>query len=195
MNLFNMGRYHALVDYAHNPAGYEAIGSFVKNWPGPSIGVVGTPGDRRDEDFVALGQLSADIFDQVIIKEDEDRRGRSPGAVAALIERGISQATLEQLAGDFSYRIELDETSAINYALDNAPGDGLVVILPESVGQAISLISAKGPVSEGFTPASSSRSALQVPQSASTAEPSEELDNTHAKEFQLFNGATASSLL
>ncbi len=195
MNLFNMGRYHALVDYAHNPAGYEAIGSFVKNWPGPSIGVVGAPGDRRDEDFVALGQLSADIFDQVVIKEDEDRRGRAPGAVAALIERGISQATPEQLAGDFSYHIELDETSAVNYALDNAPEDSLVVILPESVSQAISLISAKGPVSEGFTPTSSSRSALQTSQSASADEPSEESNNAHVKEFQLFNSATASSVL
>ena len=41
MNLFDMGRYHALVDYAHNPAGYEAVGSFVKNWPGSAIGVIG----------------------------------------------------------------------------------------------------------------------------------------------------------
>ena len=29
MNLFDLGRYHALVDYAHNPAGYVAVGSFV----------------------------------------------------------------------------------------------------------------------------------------------------------------------
>ncbi|MGI8934077.1 MAG: cyanophycin synthetase, partial [Phormidesmis sp.] len=66
MNLFNLGRCHALVDYAHNPAGYEAVGSFVKNWPGPSMGVVGGPGDRRDEDFVALGKLSAEIFDHIV---------------------------------------------------------------------------------------------------------------------------------
>lgn len=195
MNLFNMGRYHALVDYAHNPAGYEAIGSFVKNWPGPSIGVVGAPGDRRDEDFVELGQLSAEIFDQVVIKEDHDRRGRSPGAVAALIERGISHADQNQLASDFSYRIELDEASAVSYALDNAPDDGLVVILPESVSQAISLISTKGPVSEGFTPANSSRSTPRSSQSASDGGGlSEDLNNTRSKELQLFNGATASSL-
>jgi cyanophycin synthetase len=29
MNLFNLGHYHALVDYAHNAASYEALGGFV----------------------------------------------------------------------------------------------------------------------------------------------------------------------
>ena len=201
MNLFNMGHYHALVDYAHNPAGYEAIGSFVKNWPGPSIGVVGAPGDRRDEDFVELGQLSVGIFDQVIIKEDEDRRGRSPGEVAALIKQGILDADGSQRSADFSYRIELNEAKAVNYALDNAPNKGLVVILPESVSRAISLISAKGPVSEGFTSAGSPKSTLRSPQSGSAdkadnadKEPSEAGNDTRKKELQLFNGATASSL-
>jgi len=152
MNLFNMGSYHALVDYAHNPAGYEAVGSFVKNWPGPSIGVVGAPGDRRDEDLVALGELCSDIFDQVVVKEDVDRRGRAPGEVANLIVKGIHQAAAAS-GQQLPYTIELDESKALSWALDNAPDNGLVVILPESVSKAISLISAKGPVSEGFSPA------------------------------------------
>jgi cyanophycin synthetase len=42
MNLFDLGDYHALVDYAHNAASYEALGGFVRNWPGQRIGVVGT---------------------------------------------------------------------------------------------------------------------------------------------------------
>ncbi|EDX84047.1 cyanophycin synthetase [Synechococcus sp. PCC 7335] len=195
MNLFDMGNYHALVDYAHNPAGYAAIGSFVKNWPGPAIGVVGAPGDRRDEDLIELGQLSVDIFDQVIIKEDKDRRGRSPGAVAALIEQGILQTDESQRSTDFSYHIELDESEAVNHALDSAPDNCLVVILPESISRAISLISAKGPVSEGFSPANSSGPILKSDSDTSGAEPAEDLDNTSRKELQLFNGATASSIL
>ena len=47
--------------------------------------------------------------------------------------------------------IQLDEAEAIQWALDNAQDNGLVVILPESVSQAISLISSRGPVSEGFS--------------------------------------------
>ena len=170
MNLFDMGNYHVLVDYAHNPAGYEAVGSFVKNWPGPSIGVVGTPGDRRDQDMVALGELCAGSFDQVVIKEDADTRGRASGEVAALIVKGI--AKVEAASGEtFSYEIELDEAKAINWALDNVPDNGLVVVLPESVSEAISLISAKGPVSEGFSPAADESTSAETSVGASHRSP------------------------
>ncbi|MFN6300539.1 MAG: cyanophycin synthetase, partial [Microcystis sp.] len=43
MNLFDLGHHHALIDYAHNPAGYEAVGGFVGNWSGEKVGVVGGP--------------------------------------------------------------------------------------------------------------------------------------------------------
>ena len=150
MNMFNMGSYHALVDYAHNPASYEALGGFVRNWPGKRIGVIGGPGDRRDEDFVSLGELAADIFDEIIIKEDDDTRGRPRGNAAELIHQGVEQF-LNQ-GKDFESRVIyesiLDETSAINMALDRAPFDSLVVILPESVGRAIGLIEARNPVKD-----------------------------------------------
>ncbi len=144
MNLFNLGNYHALVDYAHNPHSYEALGSFVRNWTtGQRIGVVGGPGDRRDEDFVMLGKLAADIFDRVIIKEDDDTRGRQRGSAAELILKGI-----KQVKPNFTYETVLDETQAINKALDGAPDNSLVVILPESVSRAIQLIRARGVVKE-----------------------------------------------
>jgi len=143
MNLFNLGSYHALVDYAHNPHSYEALGGFVCNWPGEHIGVVGGPGDRRDEDFITLGKLAAEMFDRIIIKEDDDTRGRPRGSGAELITKGIMQAK-----PDCRYEVILDETEAINKALDSAPGGGLVVILPESVNRAISLIEARDPITE-----------------------------------------------
>ncbi|RAM51699.1 MAG: cyanophycin synthetase [Hapalosiphonaceae cyanobacterium JJU2] len=144
MNLFNLGNFHALVDYAHNPHSYEALGSFVRNWTnGDRIGVIGGPGDRRDQDFVALGKLSAEIFDYVIIKEDDDTRGRARGSAAELIIQGIKQVN-----PDYEYEAILDETQAINKALDIAPENSLVVILPESVNRAIKLIKARGVVKE-----------------------------------------------
>ncbi|MEA5574416.1 cyanophycin synthetase [Calothrix sp. UHCC 0171] len=144
MNLFNLGNYHALVDYAHNPHSYEALGSFVRNWnSGQRIGVVGGPGDRRDEDFVTLGKLAADIFDKIIVKEDDDTRGRARGSGAELISKGI-----KQVKPDLAYETVLDETQAINKALDSAPDNSLVVILPESINRAIKLIKARGVVKE-----------------------------------------------
>jgi cyanophycin synthetase len=141
MNLFNLGKYHALVDYAHNAASYEALGGFVKNWPGRRIGVVGGPGDRRDDDFITLGKLAAQMFDELIIKEDDDTRGRPRGDAAKWITRGV-----EEVANQVSYRTILDETEAIETALDEAPEGGLVVILPESVTRSINLINARNPL-------------------------------------------------
>jgi cyanophycin synthetase len=140
MNLVNLGKFHALVDYAHNPHSYEALGGFVKNWPGERIGVIGGPGDRRDEDFVTLGKLSAQMFDRIIVKEDDDTRGRSRGDAARLICEGI-----QQVKPDIRCETILDEITAIETALNAASLNGLVVILPESVTRAISLIDARRP--------------------------------------------------
>jgi cyanophycin synthetase len=144
MNLFNLGNYHALVDYAHNPASYEALGGFVRNWTGGQrIGVIGGPGDRRDQDFVTLGKLAAEIFDYIIIKEDDDTRGRQRGSAAELITQGIKQVNANS-----TYETILQEAEAIKKGLDIAPDNSLVVILPESVSRAIKLIKDRGTVKE-----------------------------------------------
>mgnify|MGYP000064103081 CR=1 FL=1 len=145
MNLFNLGRYHALVDYAHNPAGYAAVGSFVKNWPGHAIGVVGGPGDRRDEDLMELGKLSATFFDRIIVKEDDDTRGRPWGDAAEFIVQGIEQANTATNAV-VPHSIMLNEAEAIEWALDNAPDNALVTIFPDDVSRAIALIMSRNPV-------------------------------------------------
>ncbi len=157
MNLFNLGNYHALVDYAHNPASYEALGAFVRNWTtGKRIGVVGGPGDRRDEDFVTLGKLSAQIFDRIIVKEDDDTRGRIRGSAADLISQGI-----EEVNPDCDYEVILDETEAVNKGLDVAGDNSLVVILPESVNRAIQLIKARGVVTEEITQQSTTSTTVE----------------------------------
>ena len=142
MNLFNLGTFHALIDYAHNPHSYEALGGFVKNWTtGERIGVIGGPGDRRDQDFVSLGTLSAQIFDRIIVKEDDDTRGRERGEVAKWIYQSV-----EQTRPDLRCEMIFDEETAIQAALDSATPGSLVVILPESVNRAIQLIEARNPV-------------------------------------------------
>ena len=145
MNLFNLGDYHALVDYAHNPAGYEAVGAFVKNWQGKRIGVVGGPGDRRDEDLLLLGKIAADVFDEILVKEDDDKRGRRDGEAAELIVAGIREQN-----PDCQYEVILDERQALNQALDNAPNESLVVIFPESVTRAIAIIEERNPEEGNF---------------------------------------------
>jgi cyanophycin synthetase len=159
MNLFDLGRFNALVDYAHNAHSYEALAGFVQNWPGERIGVVGGPGDRRDEDFITLGRLSAAMFDRILIKEDDDTRGRPRGEAAQFIQTGIAQ-----IKPDAHVEVLLDETAAIGSALDSASLNSLVVILPESVNRAIALIEARRPI-----PESSASLAAPVPGSPAIA--------------------------
>ncbi len=171
MNLFNLGRYHALVDYAHNPAGYAAVGSFVNNWVGQKIGVVGGPGDRRDDDLRELGRLSATFFDRIIIKEDEDLRGRAWGDAAELISQGIQQVTGSS-NNPVTYEIILNEANAIESALDNAPEHALVAIFPDNVSRAIELIMSRNPIGDRTSTDFSAPSADNLP----TFEDNESID-------------------
>jgi cyanophycin synthetase len=168
MNLFDLGRFHALVDYAHNPHSYEALAGFVRNWPGECIGVVGGPGDRRDEDFVTLGRLSAGMFDRVVVKEDDDNRGRPRGDAAKWIVEGLQQAN-----PDCRFEVILDETTAIETALDTAPLNSLVVILPESVSRSIQLIEARNPAPTADTEAPTLPVTPVLTEPASPSEPVE----------------------
>ncbi len=152
MNLFDLGRYHALVDYAHNPAGYAAVGSFVSTWNGPKIGVIGGAGDRRDEDLIELGSLAATFFDQIIVKEDEDLRDRAWGEAADLISQGIEGVIAASAQLNVNHTIVLNEVEAIERALDNAPEHALVVILPEKIDRAIELIMARNPIADRVEP-------------------------------------------
>ncbi len=138
MNLFDLGKYHALVDYAHNPAGFKAIADFIQKWEGEAIGVIGAPGDRRDEDIVELGQLAAGMFSRIFIKEDKDLRGRKPRVVADLLRQGV-----EEVNSNIPCITILDEAEALTAALDSAPQSGLVVVFPDKVDAAIAIIEAR----------------------------------------------------
>jgi cyanophycin synthetase len=136
MNLIELGKFHVLIDYAHNPAGYQAIGEFIRQWSeGERIGVIGGPGNRRDQDLKELGRLATQMFDWVIIKEDDDTRDRPRGEAAGLIREGICQEKPQ-----FKYEEIWDETEAIQTALAEASEGSLVVIFPESVKRAIALL-------------------------------------------------------
>ena len=48
---------------------------------GRRIGVIAAPGDRRDEDILDLARAAAPAFDLILLREDDDLRGRQPGEV------------------------------------------------------------------------------------------------------------------
>jgi cyanophycin synthetase len=84
----------------------------------------------------------------VIIKEDEDLRDRPWGEAADLISQGIDRAVAVSEQLTVKYTIVLNEVEAIERALNNAPDNALVVILPEKIGRAIELIMARNPITD-----------------------------------------------
>jgi cyanophycin synthetase len=145
LNMFELDGYRVVVDYAHNPPAMEALGAFVDQLSLPSaggarapvtgrrIGVVATAGDRRDDDIVDLGRVAARYFDEIIVREDANNRGRPRGETAALIERGIAEAGKERRT--MAVRTILDELDATRSALDTAATGDLVVVCVDHANQ------------------------------------------------------------
>ena len=90
MNLFQFPTFEVLVDYAHNAAGLLAVGEFLKKTEAnKKIGIIAGIGDRRDEDTIELGKIAAQLFDEIIIRQDKDLRGKSGDEINNLLKEGI----------------------------------------------------------------------------------------------------------
>jgi cyanophycin synthetase len=145
MNMLRIGEVRVLVDYAHNPAAVGGLMEMVAAIPARRrIGVVAAPGDRRDEDIRGVGALCA-ALDRVIVKEDDDRRGRRPGEVAELVAEGMRGAGMR----DEQIEIVPTEREAVECALAAVETGDLLVILADDVpgvlDQLRPLVSGAGP--------------------------------------------------
>ncbi|HSK75946.1 MAG TPA: cyanophycin synthetase, partial [Thermoanaerobaculia bacterium] len=97
LNFYNEHPFRVLLDYAHNAHSMEAVARTVLELAvhGRRVGVIASPGDRRDEDILALAKAAAPAFDLVLIREDDDLRGRQPGEVGALLRQGLLDAGVQ----------------------------------------------------------------------------------------------------
>jgi cyanophycin synthetase len=127
LNEFSFHHCKVMVDYAHNTHGIKALGEFIRNYPAsPRIGIITAVGDRRNEDIISFGESAAEIFDEIIIRYDEDLRGRTELEIGSLLRSGILQK-------DPSKKIHhsANEIEAVEFALKMAPHNSLVVLLVE----------------------------------------------------------------
>ncbi|MGH2380151.1 MAG: glutamate ligase domain-containing protein, partial [Candidatus Limnocylindria bacterium] len=146
LNMFELDGYRVVVDYAHHPPAVRALGDFVDRLTQPSaggarppvtgrrIGVIATAGDRRDDDIVELGQVAAAYFDEIIVREDANNRGRPRGQTAELIVQGIGQANADASRVGPIVTI-LDELEATRHALDIARDGDVVVVCVDHANQ------------------------------------------------------------
>ena len=127
MNFYYEHPFRVLLDYAHNAHGMASMAQMVRELTvhGRRIGVISAPGDRRDEDILDLARAAAPGFDLILLREDDNRRGRQPGEVGALLRRGLLDAGFP--ADRISEQV-YDEEEAVQRGLETAqPGDLLVI--------------------------------------------------------------------
>ncbi len=137
LNLIEMGSFTVLIDFAHNPAGMEALQRFISKFPNKiKTGVIGGTGDRRDDDLLLYGRIAAQMFNNIIVREDDDLRGRAPGDSKRLVIEGIKSVGPDIPVREFSSAPE-----AINYALNHARKGELVVVLADNVSRSVELVS------------------------------------------------------
>jgi cyanophycin synthetase len=116
-----------VLDYGHNPDGFVKVGQWLCRLPHRRlIGVVGVPGDRADAVIHRSAEVLAGIFDQFVVKEDRDLRGRAPGEVAQMMAQRLAE-----MAPGKRLDLRLDEEDALRYALGRAESGDIVVMFYE----------------------------------------------------------------
>jgi cyanophycin synthetase len=158
LNLLEIGGVKVVIDYCHNVDGMRQLADFVERMvsepevrgprgkatvartngsrprTGRAIGVIGIPGDRRDEDQHDYGAIAAGAFDEIYVREDRNLRGREPGETAANVIAGVKAARANGARTAKAEKI-LDEMAAVRTALRRAaPGDLVVMCVDDAVG-------------------------------------------------------------
>jgi cyanophycin synthetase len=154
LNLLDVGGVRVVIDYCHNVDGMRQLADFVDRMMaepqgragrigaggrsngrvGRAIGVIGIPGDRRDDDQREYGAIAARAFEELIVREDKNLRGRTAGVTASNVVEGIRAARAD--GGARAARTEkiLEELPAVRMALRRAsPGDLVVMCVDDAV--------------------------------------------------------------
>jgi cyanophycin synthetase len=126
MNVFDEHPFEVIFDYGHNAHAVGVMADLAQRLDvqGRRIIVLSAPGDRRDEDVVAIAETVAGKFDHYICRRDDSLRGRDgdeiPGMLAKVLRaRGIADAAISIIP---------DEQKAIDAALHmGAQGDLLLI--------------------------------------------------------------------
>jgi cyanophycin synthetase len=132
LNVFRLDGRVVVVDYAHNEQGLEMLLGFARRMAGDSgrvATVIGTAGDRTDEQLRGLGVIAAELADRVYLKETSRYlRGREPGDVTGMMLVGVlGSSHPDRLVGSFD-----GELDAFLSALgDSSDGDVIAIMCLE----------------------------------------------------------------
>ncbi|MEI7843651.1 MAG: cyanophycin synthetase [Gallionellaceae bacterium] len=135
-NFFDYKGATVIADYGHNPDAMNALVPALESIKANKrILVISGAGDRRDVDIIRQTEILGDVFDEIILYQDQCQRGRKDGEVLSLLRQGLINAkrvkSIDEITGEF---IATDTALArLN------PGD-LCLILIDQVDEALAHI-------------------------------------------------------
>jgi cyanophycin synthetase len=138
-NLFSYRGATLIADYGHNPDAIQALMQAIEGIPAKRrIVVISGAGDRRDADLRMQTQILGDVFDEVILYQDDCQRGRADGEVLALLRDGLARARrttqTEEIHG---------ELLAIDTALARLRTGDLCLVLIDQIEASLAHITAR----------------------------------------------------
>jgi cyanophycin synthetase len=133
LNVFDDHPFKVILDYGHNPAAVRAMADLVGRLgvEGRRICVLAGPGDRRDEDLREMARIAAGAFDYIILRRDDELRGRGPEDVPRIMAAELAAVGYPAA----QVRIVPAEPDAIDAGLNMARRGDLLLIFGDKVSR------------------------------------------------------------
>ncbi|AII53018.1 cyanophycin synthetase [Hymenobacter sp. APR13] len=129
MNVYRFPTFEVIVDYAHNTHGIEKFAQFLDATEAThKVGVISGLGDRRDEDTLGFARIAGRIFDEIVLRQDRDLRGKTAEQLKEIMERGLRLDT-----PDLPITYIENEMDAIDHVLATAKPGSVVVMFTENI--------------------------------------------------------------
>ena len=136
LNLFEFENFSILLDYAHNPAGMRALKTFTDELDATvKVGIIAGIGDRRKEDNNEMGSIAAEMFDEIIIRQDKRLRGKTEEELIKMLSDGIKMKDPNKKT-----TIIPSEKEAITFAVKNAVKGSLIILCSDVIPDALDLV-------------------------------------------------------
>lgn len=136
LNLFKFNDFSILLDYAHNAAGMRALQKFIDELDATvKVGIIAGIGDRRVEDNNEMGSIAAEMFDEIIIRQDKRLRGKTEEELIKMLNDGIKMKDPNKKT-----TIIPSESEAIKYAVKNAVKGSLIILCSDVIPDALDLV-------------------------------------------------------
>ena len=133
MNIFKFKEFQIMVDFAHNPDGFNGIKDFLKTVESTEhVGVFSGTGDRRDEDIKETARIAAMMFDKIIICQEKYLRGRDQQDLIDILLAGIYE-----IKPDMEVIINNNGDDTLKYIMATAKSGSFYTILSNTIDNAI----------------------------------------------------------